>query len=120
VAQPSGRGPRAAHVPQRRGVRLRLRADAAGRRRGTAKRAASWKTPPNPHMQGGVGSGSECESPKLGWVLLRDPQAGINADVLAVLANTALSRDQEVTWAASRRLPEEALRSWEYPSVPLH
>jgi hypothetical protein len=58
----------------------------------------------------------------LGWTLLRDPEAGSNPDVLSVLVNTQLSDWPPfgVIYAASRRLPEDAFRSWEYPYVPLH
>lgn len=55
----------------------------------------------------------------LGEQLLHDPEAGSNPDVLAVLANLHLRRNQEVTWAASRRLPESALLLWEPSYVPV-
>jgi hypothetical protein len=55
----------------------------------------------------------------IGWNVLRDPDAGQNRDVLAVLANLSLSNDQGIVWAASRRLPEESLRRWEPDYVPM-
>lgn len=64
------------------------------------------------------GSSRSGES-ELGDRLLRDDEAGYNQDVLVVLANLFLSRDQEVTWAASRRLPESALMRWEPSYVPV-
>jgi hypothetical protein len=54
------------------------------------------------------------------WALLRDPATGSNPDILAVLANAETGDSQEIMWAASRRLPEEALRSREPPNIPLH
>lgn len=47
---------------------------------------------------------------------LDDPEAGANSDVLSVLANYA---GQELAWAASRRLPESALRRLEPDYVPI-
>ena len=49
--------------------------------------------------------------------LLEDPEAGTNRDVLLVLANAG--SNQEIVWAASRRLPEEALRGLDYTYRPI-
>lgn len=48
----------------------------------------------------------------VGMQLLRDPEAGTNEDVLLVLANASI--DFEVLYAASRRLPETALRRQDF------
>lgn len=53
---------------------------------------------------------------EMGWALLRDPVGSGNEDVLTVLANGG---DQDLMWAASRRLPEGALRCMERPYIPL-
>ncbi|MFL5402912.1 MAG: hypothetical protein ACJ8BF_08860 [Gemmatimonadales bacterium] len=52
--------------------------------------------------------------------LLDDPVAGSNLDVLTVLANTDMGDNYEIMMAATRRLPEQALKSREGPTVPLH
>lgn len=48
-----------------------------------------------------------------GRALLDDPETGSNPDVLLALANLPVAGDQEVVFAASRRLPASALRRWE-------
>jgi hypothetical protein len=53
----------------------------------------------------------------VGMQLLRDPEAGTNVDVLLVLANAGI--DYEVLHAASRRLPETALRSLDFTYHPI-
>jgi hypothetical protein len=54
---------------------------------------------------------------KSGKRLLNDTEAGTNEDVLLVLANTG--PNQEIMFAASRRLPEEALRRLDYTYRPI-
>ena len=54
-----------------------------------------------------------------GQKLLDDPVTGANRDVLLVLANTVLPHGQEVVWAASRRLPEEAYGRWKFEYKPI-
>jgi len=54
-----------------------------------------------------------------GQMLLDDPVTGANRDVLLVLANTVLPHGQEVVWAASRRLPEEAYGRWKFEYKPI-
>ena len=55
----------------------------------------------------------------VGMRLLADPDAGVNEDVLLVLANAEVQDERDVRATATRRLPEAALRRADFTYHPL-